>query len=175
MRVLPKEHMMEDRDKSPLTRRFPAPSEGATGRARELRRNSTEAERLLWQHLRALRPAGYAFRRQHPLGPYVVDFFCFECKLAIEVDGGQHSEQKRRETERTVWLESYGIRVLRFWNNQVLEDIEAVMQAILLALRPPLQTGYELPQGEKRVLGRAPHSTSLPQGERTYFPDQFGT
>ena len=90
-----------------------------TERARILRKNSTDAERKLWQHLRRYQINGYKFRRQHPIGPYVVDFVCFEKRLIIEVDGGQHAQQVEDDNARTEWLQSQGFQVLRFWNNQV--------------------------------------------------------
>ena len=103
-------------------------------RARELRKNPTEAERVLWQHIRRRQLGGYRFRRQQPLGEYIVDFFCFEKRLVVEIDGGQHSERVSYDTARTASLKSRGFRVLRFWNNQVLGETEAVKQAILEAL-----------------------------------------
>jgi very-short-patch-repair endonuclease len=74
--------------------------------------------------------AGNRFRRQQPIGPYIVDFVCLEKRLVIELDGGQHAEQPEYDAERTAWLESQGFRVMRFWNNQVLEEIEIVKEAI---------------------------------------------
>ena len=99
-------------------------------RARQLRKNQTDAEKSLWQHLRRRQIDGWRFRRQHPIGNYIVDFFCFEKGLVVEIDGGQHSEQVDYDEERTKWLESQGYRVLRFWNNEVLREIEAVKQVI---------------------------------------------
>ncbi|MGE0825390.1 MAG: endonuclease domain-containing protein [Candidatus Binatia bacterium] len=106
-----------------------------TTKARELRKNPTEAERQLWQHLRLRQFEGYKFRRQQPLGPYVVDFVCLEQKLIIEVDGGQHSTQVPYDQKRSIWLETHGFRVLRFWNNEVLKEVEMVKEAIWKALR----------------------------------------
>ena len=83
-------------------------------RARELRKTPTEAERLLWKYLRRRQLIGHRFRRQYPIGSYIVDFFCFEERLAIELDGGHHSQQTEYDTERTAFLESEGVRVLRF-------------------------------------------------------------
>ncbi len=105
-----------------------------TTRARQLRRHSTEAESALWKHLRARQLDGYKFRRQVPLGQYVVDFVCFERRLIVEVDGGHHQGQAVYDDERTKWLESQGFRVLRFWNNEVLGQIDGVAQAILKEL-----------------------------------------
>jgi len=84
----------------------------------------------LWSHLRIKQMEGNRFRRQQPIGPYVVDFVCFEKKLVVELDGGQHAEQSAYDAERTTWLESQGFRVLRFWNHQVLREIEAVKEVI---------------------------------------------
>jgi very-short-patch-repair endonuclease len=77
---------------------------------------------------------GQKFRRQQPLGRYIVDFVCFEKKLIVEVDGGQHSELVVSDSTRTAWLEAQGFRVLRFWNHQVLADVQAVKEAIREAL-----------------------------------------
>ncbi len=107
---------------------------GPTARARQLRRHSTEAESALWKHLRARQLDGYKFRRQVPLGQYVVDFVCFERRLIVEIDGGHHQGQAVYDDERTKWLESQGFRVLRFWNNEVLGQMEGVAQAILKEL-----------------------------------------
>jgi very-short-patch-repair endonuclease len=103
-------------------------------RVRELRKHMTEAERALWRHLRLRQLGGFKFRRQQPLGNYIVDFVCLEKRLIVEVDGGQHSEQVRYDSERDAWLESQGFSLLRFWNNQVLEEIEAVKEVIIGAL-----------------------------------------
>lgn len=102
--------------------------------ARELRRNPTEAERVLWRHLRLNQIAGCQFRRQAPMGNYIVDFVCFKKRLVIEVDGGQHLEQEAHDTKRTAWLESQGFQVLRFGDNQVFSELDAVKQSILEAL-----------------------------------------
>ena len=103
-------------------------------RARDLRKNPTEAEGLLWQNLRRRQLGGFRFGRQHAIGPYIVDFYCFEERVAIEVDGGQHSGQAAYDAGRTSFLESEGLRVLRFWNNQVLGEVEAVKHMILEVL-----------------------------------------
>ena len=102
--------------------------------ARRLRANPTEAERRLWALLRRRQLEGLRFRRQAPIGPYIVDFVCYSEKLVIEVDGGQHAVQVDRDTARTRWLESQGFRVLRFWNNDVLGNSEAVFESIRQAL-----------------------------------------
>lgn len=98
--------------------------------ARDLRRDMTDAERLLWRHLRRRQVEGLKFRRQHPIGCFIVDFVCIEAALVIEVDGGQHGERQEQDAARTIWLNRQGYRVLRFWNNDVLDDIDAVRQAI---------------------------------------------
>ena len=85
--------------------------------------------------LRGRQLAGYKFRRQVPAGSYIVDFMCHRPKLVIEVDGGQHQAQSAYDAERTRWLESRGFQVIRFWNNQVLAESEAVAQAILNVLQ----------------------------------------
>jgi len=103
-------------------------------RSRKLRRSMTEAERFLWLFLRKKQLYGYRFRRQHPLGRYIVDFVCLEAGLIIEVDGGQHDELHKRDEIRTQWLERQGFLVLRFWNNEVLHEMESVVDMILRAL-----------------------------------------
>ena len=102
-----------------------------TGLARTLRRNPTEAEKLLWVKLRQVRP--HEFRRQEPIGCYFVDFVSYKNKLIIEVDGGQHNEAAgiAKDKERSEWLESRGFRVLRFWNNDILSNIEGVIAEVL--------------------------------------------
>ncbi|MBI3249563.1 MAG: endonuclease domain-containing protein [Deltaproteobacteria bacterium] len=100
-------------------------------RAKELRKNSTDAERALWRQLRAHRLARYKFRRQQPIGRYIVDFVCFEKQLIVELDGGQHTEQVAYDAERTAWLQAQRFQVLRFWNSEVLRDIESVVEVIL--------------------------------------------
>ena len=96
-----------------------------TVRARQLRKNLTDAEQGLWNIIRNRQVSGYRFRRQAPIGPYIIDFVCFENRLVIEVDGGQHLERADYDAERTAWLESAGFRVVRFWNNQVLQEKDA--------------------------------------------------
>jgi len=96
-------------------------------RARRLRADMTEVERRLWFRLRGRQLEGHRFRRQIPMGPYVLDFACMKARLVIEVDGGQHAVSADRDDRRTAWLESQGYTVLRFWNNDVLEEPEAVM------------------------------------------------
>jgi adenine-specific DNA-methyltransferase len=104
----------------------------SVGRAITLRRDTTDAEKRLWRHLRNRPLRGQKFRRQRPVGPYVVDFMCLESRLVVEVDGGQHSPDTDRE--RTRYLERQGFRVLRFWNNEVLGEIEGVLARIVEAL-----------------------------------------
>jgi very-short-patch-repair endonuclease len=96
--------------------------------ATRLRREQTDAELRLWFHLRAGRLSGLKFRRQHPLPPYIVDFFCNEASLVIEVDGSQHKDGT--DAVRTLSLRRQGLRVLRFWDNQVLTETEAVLERI---------------------------------------------
>jgi very-short-patch-repair endonuclease len=103
--------------------------------ARKLRRNETEAEKLLWRHLRGRRLDGYKFRRQVSAGRYVADFAALEPKLIIELDGGQHAERTVEDEMRTVELERFGFRIVRFWNHDVLANIDGVLEAVLQELR----------------------------------------
>ena len=98
--------------------------------ARNLRRRQTDTERLLWSRLRNRQLAGYKFRRQHPIGRFVVDLVCLDVKLIVEVDGGQHAERHEEDQQRTAFMQQAGFRVLRFWNNDVLNNTEAVLDAI---------------------------------------------
>jgi very-short-patch-repair endonuclease len=105
--------------------------------ARRLRKNPTAAELVLWKRLRLRQAEGNKFRRQHRLGSYVVDFICLEKKLIVEVDGGHHADTVKTDLERTKWLESRGYKVLRFWNNDVLKDIDAICKVVFEALGNP--------------------------------------
>ena len=102
-----------------------------TERARTLRRDDTQAEARLWSALRDRRLGCWTWRRQVPQGPYIVDFYCAEAKLVVELDGGQHSEQVAYDERRTAFLETQGLRVIRFWNHHVLEHSNDVCLAIL--------------------------------------------
>ena len=106
-------------------------------RARKLRSNLTDAESYLWRHLRFRQIADHKFRRQRPIGPYIVDFVCLEKKVVIEVDGGQHAQTQTLDDTRDKWLRAHGYVVLRFWNNEVLREVEAIKEAILRALTEP--------------------------------------
>src|SRR5262249_42042639 len=104
--------------------------------ARRLRANQTGAELRLWKHLRKLETRGTHFRRQVPIGPYVADFACLASRLLIELDGSQHGEDptKSQDQQRTRWLEAEGYRVLRFWNNDITNNLEGVLETIYVAL-----------------------------------------
>jgi len=105
-----------------------------TSNARQLRKNPTDAEQAPWKHLRLCQLGEYKFRRQQPIGWYIVDFVNFEKRVIIELDGGQHSQQVDYDAERTACLNAQGYRVLRFWNNQVIKEVEAVKEVILQVL-----------------------------------------
>ena len=117
------------------------------GRAQQLRRSQTEAERRLWSRLRGRQVHNAKFRRQHAIGPYVVDFCCPERRLVVEVDGGQHALETPVDGARTEFLAAQGYRVLRFWNNEVITNTEGVLERI------------------SEVLGN-PHPSPLPERER---------
>jgi len=118
-----------------------------TSLARKLRKESTDAERLLWQYLRGRRLDGFKFRRQVVIESYIVDFVCFDAKLIIELDGGQHLDQQELDENRTKDLLVMGYRVLRFWNHEVLSEMEAVLEEI------------------HSFLIASPHPNPLPKGE----------
>ncbi|HEY4345338.1 MAG TPA: endonuclease domain-containing protein [Parvibaculum sp.] len=103
--------------------------------ARNLRVNQTDAEKRLWSHLRNRAFFGFKFRRQAPIGPFIVDFLCEERKLIVELDGGQHGEQAEADARRSGYLQAQGYRVNRFWNNDTLANTEGVLTLILAALR----------------------------------------
>ena len=109
-----------------------------TKRCRCLRQHRTEAEHCLWLRLRGHRLAGLKFRRQHPIGPYFVDFYCAEARLVVEVDGSQHLDDASYDERRTYSLEAAGLRVIRFWNNEVLARTDDVVAAILAVANSPL-------------------------------------
>ena len=120
---------------------------------RVLRTNMTDAEQALWKVLRGRQFSGHKFRRQHPFGDYILDFVCLENKLVVEVDGGQHCTQTEYDEDRTKRLSSSGFHVLRFWNNEVIKELEAVKEKIWITIQelrphplpdPPLER-----EGEK--------------------------
>jgi very-short-patch-repair endonuclease len=134
-------------------------------RAAKLRQNQTDVERRMWMLLRDRRSAQLKFRRQTPIGPYIVDLFCPSKRLIVELDGGQHNGSSADE-KRTAWLESHGYRVLRFWNNDVLKNPEWVLTTILLALKispspPPTKSAFADGEGEGRSEGSKTPSDKL--------------
>ena len=104
-------------------------------RARSLRRKSTDAEILLWQHIRDRRLLGLKFRRQVPIGNYIVDFFCEDAQVIIELDGGQHMEQEQYDRVRSDWLTANGFRIVRYWNNDIANNLDAVLENLFLLLQ----------------------------------------
>jgi very-short-patch-repair endonuclease len=115
-------------------------------RARQLRRDQTEAEAKLWDTLRAGRLEGWKWRRQVPVGPFIVDFLCLEAAVAVELDGGIHAEQADRDARRDAYLQARGLQVLRFWNSEVQGGLDRVCWAILSACREtdPRQRGLRV-------------------------------
>jgi ATP-dependent helicase HrpA/adenine-specific DNA-methyltransferase len=122
--------------------------------ARELRNTQTDAEGLLWHLVRNRGLSGYKFRRQQPVGRYILDFYCHEAALGIELDGGGHGDagQAAYDKERTRELEAVGIKVLRFWNDEILRNTDAVLEAVFSALQDRLPSPgaprHPLPKGE---------------------------
>jgi very-short-patch-repair endonuclease len=116
--------------------------------AKQLRRNQTDAENLIWRELRARRLSGFKFKRQVPLAQYFADFVCFEAKLIIELDGGQDSENPR-DVLRDGSLQAMGFTVLRIWNHEVLQNLEGVKLGIAETLATLAPLPNPLPQGER--------------------------
>ena len=102
--------------------------------ARNLRKNQTVAEQILWYQLRNRRFLNYKFRRQYSVEPYIADFICLELKLIIEIDGSQHYDQFDKDTERTLFLNQRGFKIVRFWNNELFDNLEGVLERIRLGV-----------------------------------------
>jgi len=109
------------------------PSEKVRKRAQELRRNPTPVEKRLWEHLLDRKLGGFKFRRQHPIGRFIADFYCHNAKLVVELDGELHARQVGYDTSRSSWFEERGVRVIRFQNIEVESEIEKVIAEILMA------------------------------------------
>lgn len=108
--------------------------------AKELRKGSTKAEKLLWRRLNSRQLEGFKFRRQQPIGQYIVDFVNFETKLIIELDGGQHATQKDKDNKRDNWFEQQGFEILRFWDNEIFENLQGVLEHVRSRLLAPSPT-----------------------------------
>jgi very-short-patch-repair endonuclease len=143
--------------------------------ARWLRRDETDAEHELWMRLRG-RQLGFKFRRQYPIGLYIADFCCLEHLLVVELDGGQHAEQAAKDEERTAYLVKCGFKVLRFWNDQVLTDIDVVLEEILRNLKvphprtlnPPTTGRVKLATTSARCHSRSAVSNPTPPGQPSH-------
>jgi very-short-patch-repair endonuclease len=120
--------------------------------AKHLRKQGTDAERLLWNRLRARQIHGLRFRRQEPIGQYIADFLCYEVKMVIEVDGGQHAGQKQYDEKRDHWMASQGFRVLRFWDHEVLTNINGVLEKIMVQILPSPSPSRQGRGNERRDL-----------------------
>jgi len=129
--------------------------EELTPYARDLRRSQTDAERKLWFLLRDRRLSAFKFRRQHPIGPFIVDFGCTKTGVVVELDGGQHAGDRRADEKRSAFLENQGYRVLRFWNNKLLGDAPGVLQRIEEALAFSVNRPLTLPPMGEREEERA--------------------
>jgi very-short-patch-repair endonuclease len=132
-------------------------SSNQRSRARAMRGAPTDSELRLWRLLRDRRLSGFKFRRQVPVGPYIVDFLCVGAKLIVEADGSQHAESVR-DNVRDAYLANQGWKVLRFWNNEVLQNREGVLETILAHARRPSSgpSGHLLPEGEGKSQTAAP-------------------
>ena len=153
--------------------------------AQTLRETRTDAEGLLWHYLRDKQLDGYKFRRQQPIGPYIVDFACMPHKLLIELDGGQHAEQHAYDQKRDAFLREQGYTILRFWNNEIFEHCFEVLESILAALHhhSPLE-GESVSQGRQpaaepvggdELVGRPPPHQPSPHGSASATPPQGGS
>src|SRR4249919_1766768 len=136
--------------------------------AKHLRVNQTDAERLLWRHLRNRQLEGDKFRRQQTIGPYIVDFVCFENKLIVEIDGGQHAVTAAYDRRRTNFLESEGFHVMRFWNNEVLGNTQSVLESIRAECARPLTP--TLSHGGERELDTTAAYSLSSCGDILFFP-----
>jgi very-short-patch-repair endonuclease len=112
-------------------------TKNVTNIARNLRKQATKAETLLWGKLKMRQVQGFKFRRQQPIGPYIVDFVTFEKKFVIELDGGQHAIERKKDEERDLWLKKEGYEVLRFCDNEVFENLDGVLEVIKNKLLSP--------------------------------------
>ena len=119
------------------------------GTARRLRRDQTDAERKLWFRLRDRRLSGLKFRRQMPIDRYIVDFCCESARVIVEIDGGQHATRSAEDAARTAALEAQGYLVLRFWNNEVLQNLDGVLEVIASTAKPVPPHPNPLPNGER--------------------------
>jgi very-short-patch-repair endonuclease len=122
----------------------------------------TDAERLLWRHLRARRLGGQKFRRQQPLGPYIVDFVHFSARVVLEADGGQHNGSESDST-RDAWLKQQGFQVLRFWNDEILKNTEGVLETVWAAVNAAAPSAQPLSR-QGRGAEKQGHSLPLPRG-----------
>jgi adenine-specific DNA-methyltransferase len=122
--------------------------------AKRLRRDQTDAELKFWMRLRSRQIKGLKFRRQHSIGPYIVDFCCLEKKIVVEIDGGQHAEQTEEDQRRTNYLSKCGFRVLRYWNHDVLKFTDVVLEDILNSINRPYPHPSPLPERERGYEGK---------------------
>ena len=135
-----------------------------------MRQAPTDAENLMWGRLRARRLNGHKFRRQMPIDRYIVDFACFESKLVVELDGGQHHEQSAYDESRTLLINNAGYRVLRFWNNDVFENLEGVLSTILEYLEGEISMKSFKPPPNPLLKEGEQRSVTPPTGEGTVSP-----
>lgn len=147
---------------SPLRERVGVRAKITKQLSKNLRKNQTKAEIKIWRHLKNRALAGFKFRRQCPIGPYIVDFVCLEKMVVIEIDGGQHAEQMKIDARRTAYLKSRGFEVLRFWNNEVLANTDSILSVILATLVNIPSSPALLPEGE----GRRENGDTRTVGER---------
>lgn len=146
--------------------------------AKALRQNMTDAEQRLWYYLRGHRFQGAKFKRQKPIGPFIVDFVCLEHHLVIELDGGQHADDVSYDQRRDAWLAANGYRVLRFWNNEVMQNLPVVLERIgeLLAFTDPPSPPSPLPHagegGRRPGEGVSAENKTAPEKVQSLFTDR---
>ena len=144
-------------------------------RAKTLRQSRTDAEGLLWHYLRRKQLDGYKFRRQQPIGPYIVDFACMSRKLVIELDGGQHAERHAYDEKRDDYLRGKGYRMLRFWNKEVFQNCMDVLEAVYQALVRAAKAAGSKKRGSNVGTYTPPPHQPSPAGSASATPPQGGS
>ena len=159
---------------SPLRERAGVRAKITKQLSKNLRQNQTKAEVRIWRWLKNRALAGFKFRRQCPIGRYIVDFVCLEKMLVIEIDGGQHAEHVKKDSRRTEYLKSRGFKVIRFWNNQVLGDMDSVLGVIQATLINSPSSPALLPEGEGSTAALTQPANDIRTAEKEHSPSPIG-